>query len=216
MLFLIESSFSSASVKRLHTWRPTQCIQAGHKKKPRKGKAVFHLPVRLNFPLFFAAYFSATWLPYKLFQVVLMELFWFELLAPGFICLFSLPGVQWGRFPIRRVWSPRSTSEQVILRLVWVLAAPQMYEVLDSAGTVYRQQRLQSHQRKKLLPKISVLMQRSRVLGYTPPFMGSLSLSWCFFLIFWLIRWEFISISSHNHAEWKRRHVRSEKMLQGQ
>lgn len=97
-----------------------------------------------------------------------MELFWFELLAPGFICLFSLPGLQQGGFPLGGVKSQKH---------IWT--SLQKYQVLHSAGTAYRQQRLWSHQRKKLLPKIFLLMQRRSVLGHTPSLMGSLSLSWC-------------------------------------
>lgn len=147
MLSLIESSFFSASVNSLHAWQQTLCNHAVCKKKPSKGKAVVHLPVRLNFHLFFAVYLSAKWLSYKLFQVWLMELFWFELLAPSFICLSRLSGLQKGGFPISR-----GVKSQ---KLIWITRGengirPNSIMNVRSAGYSRNslrpwEQRLQSH-----------------------------------------------------------------------
>lgn len=167
MLSLIESSISSALVNSLHAWQRTVCIHAVHEKKPNEGKAVFHLPVRLNFHLLFAVYLSAKWLSYKLFQVLLMELFLFELLAPGFICLARLSGLRKGGFPISRgvksqkhIWITRGENG----------ICPNITRRVQSAGYTRNslqpwEQRLQNHQRKILLTIYMLIPSRS-LLGY--------------------------------------------------
>lgn len=110
-----------------------------------------------------------TRLPYKLFQVLLMELFWFELPAPGFIFLFSLPRVQGG---VSHQEGMKSQEQIWTFWDCWVLTATLMCRI-------QHEQKLQSHQREKLLHKISVLMQERSPLGHRLSFVGSLSLSWC-------------------------------------
>lgn len=90
------------------------CIQ----KETKERESSFASSSQIQFSLFFAAYLSATWLPYKLFQVLLMELFLIWITCSWFHFIFSLPGLQQGGFPIRRAWSLRSKPEQVMLRLV--------------------------------------------------------------------------------------------------